>query len=109
MKDRRGYAEYQQYCASCHGMWADGEGILKPVLNVEPANLRAIERRHGSPFPRERIIEFIDGRSPIAAHGSREMPVWGERLDQGVKTSVPDMRKRSMIMVIVDYLQAIQE
>ncbi len=37
------------------------------------------------------------------------MPVWGRRLDENVDTSVPDMRKRSMMMVIIDYLEAIQE
>ena len=108
-KDARGYAEYQQYCASCHGVWADGEGLLKPVLTVAPTNLRTLEQRHGSPFPRERILEYIDGRRPVIAHGSREMPVWGRRLDENVDTSVPDMRKRSMMMVIIDYLEAIQE
>ena len=72
-------------------------------------NLRTLEQRHGSPFKRERIVEYIDGRRPVVAHGSREMPVWGRRLDENVDTSVPDMRKRSMMMVIIDYLEAIQE
>ncbi len=47
-KDARGYAEYQQYCASCHGLWADGEGLLKPVLEVaptKPAHARAAARQ----------------------------------------------------------------
>lgn len=109
MKDHHGYALYQQYCASCHGVWADGEGLLVPVLTEKPTNLRTLEQRTGSPLKRERLVEVIDGRKPIAAHGSREMPVWGKRLDQGVKSSVPDMRKRSTVMVIVDYLEAIQE
>jgi len=108
-KDQRGYAEYQQYCAVCHGVWADGEGLIKPVLTEEPTNLRTLEQRHGSPLPRERIAGYIDGRIPVLAHGSRDMPVWGKRLDEGVHSPVPDQRKRSQVMVIVDYLQAIQD
>jgi len=108
-KDHHGYALYQQYCASCHGVWADGEGVLKPVLVAKPTNLRTLARRQGAPLDRERLAEVIDGRKPIVAHGSREMPVWGKRLGEGVYTPVPDMRKRSMVMVIVDYLEAIQE
>lgn len=108
-KDQRGYAEYQQYCAVCHGVWADGEGLIKPVLTETPTNLRTLGQRHGSPLPRERIAGYIDGRIPVLAHGSKDMPVWGKRLDEGVHTSVPDQRKRSQVMVIVDYLQAIQD
>lgn len=108
-KDQRGYAEYQQYCAVCHGVWADGEGLIKPVLTEAPTNLRTLTERHGSPLPRERIAGYIDGRIPVLAHGSKEMPVWGKRLDEGVHSVMPDQRKRSQVMVIVDYLQAIQD
>jgi hypothetical protein len=30
-------------------------------------------------FPFVRVFEMIDGRLDVAMHGSREMPVWGDR------------------------------
>jgi hypothetical protein len=30
-------------------------------------------------FPYRRVYEIIDGTSQVAGHGTRDMPVWGER------------------------------
>ena len=32
----------------------------------------------GGTFPKEAVRAIIDGRQMFAAHGSREMPLWGE-------------------------------
>ena len=47
---------------------------------------------------RAAVYEIIEGRTLIAAHGTREMPIWGF-----------DVMVRSRISVIVDYLNRIQE
>ena len=71
---------YGRYCAACHGIAADGHGPLAPVLRQAPTDLRRLAERYGTPLPVERIARFVDGREAVAAHGPREMPVWGERL-----------------------------
>ena len=38
---------------------------------------RLTEKNDGT-FPAERLTQVIDGRAEVAAHGSREMPVWGD-------------------------------
>jgi mono/diheme cytochrome c family protein len=69
---------YLQYCASCHGRYADGKGPVVPALSTPPANLRLLSERYGNPLPEDQIARFIDGRADVKAHGPRDMPVWGE-------------------------------
>lgn len=73
-----GRITFQRYCASCHGREADGNGAVADVLKVRPADLRMLSMNNDGEYPSERIAESIDGRKAIAAHGRRDMPVWGE-------------------------------
>ena len=106
---QRGYAEYQRYCAVCHGIFADGNGFAAPVLTVRPTNLRILHARFGRPLSRPALTRKIDGSEPILAHGTREMPIWGERLYEDVPTRMPDARSRGAILVIIEYLDSIQD
>jgi hypothetical protein len=80
------------------------------VLRVRPPDLRAISLRSGGTFPREELAAFIDGRGGLAAHGSREMPVWGEQLYAGPGPANPDVEKarRGAIELLLLYLESIQ-
>jgi mono/diheme cytochrome c family protein len=104
-----GYAIYQQYCAVCHGVFADGKGLVVPVLKVAPTDLRTLGVRHGTPLPKQKLVRFIDGSEPILAHGSREMPIWGQRLYEELPNPMPDSRQRGAILTILDYLESIQQ
>jgi mono/diheme cytochrome c family protein len=100
---------YGRYCASCHGLAADGRGPVAPALSRSPSDLRRLAERYGTPLPADRIARFIDGREDVAAHGAREMPVWGERFrapepEQGGGKPAIDPR----IVTIVAYLASIQ-
>lgn len=75
-QDLSGGELYRFYCASCHGLEADGNGPMAPVLTVQPADLTALAAGNDGVFPRGRVITRIDGRDPLVAHGS-EMPVFG--------------------------------
>jgi mono/diheme cytochrome c family protein len=104
-----GYDEYQQYCASCHGVFADGNGVVVPVLTQKPTNLRQLTARYGSPLPKQKLVRTIDGSEPILAHGTREMPIWGRRLYEQIPGPMPDSRQRGAILTILDYLESIQD
>ena len=102
----QGRAIYLQYCASCHGLDATGNGPMAPTLSIPPANLRKLSERYGNPLPADQIARFIDGRNEVKAHGPRDMPVWGRRfypLAQGSERQI-----KVMIADLVDYLQSIQ-
>ena len=57
-----------------------GDGPVAKSLSRPPANLRMLGDKYGMPLPAHRIAELIDGRDSARAHGSHEMPVWGEKL-----------------------------
>ena len=69
---------FRSYCAACHGANGKGQGPAASALRHAPPDLTQIARRHGGTFPRERVKAIIAGQEQsFAAHGSREMPVWG--------------------------------
>ena len=75
-----GHKYFVRYCASCHGTDGLGDGPVAKSLVTPPANLRKLGDKYGMPLPAHKIAEFIDGRDTARAHGSHEMPVWGEKL-----------------------------
>ncbi len=95
---------YLGYCASCHGAEGAGDGPVAPALAQELQDLRTLEAREGE-FPRERLIELIDGRTLRAAHGTPDMPVWGWQF-RLVEESPQHADAR--IVALVDYLEDIQ-
>ena len=72
-----GEHDFNMYCASCHGESAKGDGRVAARLEKKPADLTLLTQRYGE-FPRDKVAEFIDGRADVAAHGQRDMPVWGK-------------------------------
>ncbi len=75
---------YERYCSACHGMDGKGQGPVALDLRTEPADLTQIAKRRGGEFPVAEIAAYIDGRADVRAHGSRDMPVWGERFSEQV-------------------------
>jgi hypothetical protein len=74
-----GRIEYLSCCAVCHGADAKGKGPLSGQLKTTPADLTTIAQRNNGVFPLDDVHQIIDGRKPIGAHGTREMPIWGYR------------------------------
>lgn len=68
---------FRHYCASCHGINGKGDGPVAPALKIKVPQLTTIARRNHGTFPAERVRSIIAGDGVPAAHGSREMPVWG--------------------------------
>ena len=100
---------YLRHCASCHGADAQGNGPAAGALRVAPADLTRISARRGGVFPDGEIARLIDGRFAVPAHGTREMPIWGERLgDQIPEAGVSEEVARGQITVVVEYLKSIQ-
>jgi mono/diheme cytochrome c family protein len=102
----RGHALYLQYCASCHGVTAEGDGPIARSLITPPANLRRLDERFGNPLPEDQVARYIDGRAEVKAHGPRDMPVWGNRFYY--KSGTDEHRAQQWIAQLVAYLQSIQ-
>ena len=101
---------YLRYCASCHGTDAHGKGPVAETLRTPPPDLTRIAKRRGGKFPAGEIAAFIDGRTMVSAHGSREMPVWGRILGEKIaEGTTEDEVARGRIDALVAYLMSIQE
>jgi hypothetical protein len=101
---------FERYCTSCHGVAGRGDGPAAASLRPRPADLTGIAKRRGGQFPTGQIAQFIDGRFELAAHGSREMPVWGERFGADVPNAgVGESIARGNIASLLEYLKSIQQ
>jgi mono/diheme cytochrome c family protein len=106
----RGSELYLRYCAACHGNDADGRGPVAEDLKESPPDLRYLGEHYGRPLPTATIARFIDGRQDVAAHGPRDMPVWGRRFyDAWVAHRAGEEDLQAQINEIVAYLNAIQQ
>ncbi len=103
-----GHVLYQRYCAACHGASGNGGGPVGPYLRVPPADLTRLSERYGWPLPRAGLARYIDGRFDPGAHGAREMPVWGERLEELPPQIISEQEKATVIDLILDFLESIQ-
>ena len=98
-----GAALFRTYCANCHGAAGRGDGAMAGQLRRLPPDLTSFAARNGGVFPAERIRQLIDGTG-VAAHGDREMPVWGAVFK---RSSGGDVSAR--IDAIVRFLEALQQ
>lgn len=107
-----GEQEYLFHCASCHGLKGRGDGPAAGSFAVRPADLTQLARRNGGEFPEQHVFATIDGSAVIAAHGSREMPIWGQIFEQqGSYTynrAATAREVRARIQRLVDYLKSLQ-
>lgn len=119
-----GKSEFRSSCASCHGADARGKGPISDQLKMPPADLTMLAKNNNGAFPTNAVYEAIDGRKTIPAHGTRDMPVWGERFNPivGLPHSVdpyywkmagpeqsPEVVVRKRILAVIDYLTRVQQ
>jgi mono/diheme cytochrome c family protein len=72
-----GQIEFLSRCAPCHGAEGKGKGPMSAAHKATPTDLTVLAKNNGGVFPFSKVYEVIDGRKVVAAHGTREMPVWG--------------------------------
>lgn len=107
VRDGRNY--FLRYCASCHGVNGTGDGPVTKALSRPPTNLRLLGDKYGIPLPAARLARTIDGRDEISAHGTREMPVWGEKLYETGEGTRGEFGIGEVIGKIIAYLNTIQD
>ena len=107
---RRGKDEYQRYCAICHGVDSQGQGIMAKYLTIGAPDLTMLARKNGGKSPFWETYGVIDGRKDVRAHGTREMPIWGARFQAAAGN---DRAGRAQVMgeilSLVSYLQSLQQ
>jgi mono/diheme cytochrome c family protein len=96
---------FRAYCASCHGVAAKGTGPAAPALKAKVPDLTLLARNNRGQFPAAHVREVIMGDKVVAAHGSREMPIWGPIFHQ-IESDVD--RGNVRLENLVEYLESIQ-
>jgi len=109
-----GQALYVANCGNCHGQYGEGNGPMTADLTKTPPDLRHLAASNGGVFPRERVADIIDGRVIVAAHGGREMPVWGQAFsalndDESKSPADIEADTQARIAALVDFLKRIQQ
>ncbi len=106
----QGERDFIRYCASCHGRDGRGAGPAASALRDQPPDLTQIAARRDGVFSSSEIRHHVDGRFSHPSHGTREMPIWGERFGEGMtETESSDEVVRGRVYALVDYLQSIQD
>jgi mono/diheme cytochrome c family protein len=94
---------FQNYCAVCHGKEGKGNGPAASALTKAPADLTRIAARNGGTFPDVRVKRYIEGLDEVPAHGTRDMPMWGE-LFRALSRDTAQIR----VQALSDHLKSMQ-
>jgi hypothetical protein len=109
--------EFTKSCAPCHGTTGKGDGPIAKSLTKAPADLTKLSQKNGGVFPFSSLYDVIDGRTQVLAHGSREMPVWGDVYTRELQNHwstdlLPDELIRIMarvrILMLIEYISTLQ-
>lgn len=104
-----GRALYMRHCASCHGEDGRGQGPVAASLATPPADLTGLARRRDGVFDERELVRIVDGRHLVAAHGPREMPVWGAVFDRELADEAYGSYTTLLhAQALVEYLRTLQ-
>ena len=110
-----GKMEFQKNCASCHGMSGRGDGPLLEFLKQTPPDLTVLSKKNGGVFPQDKVYAWIRDPQRIRAHGTEEMPVWGDRYSKEIIEKYgpdyygPGSSVQERILELVFFLGTIQQ
>lgn len=111
-----GKQEYLNSCASCHGEDGKGSGPVAGFLKQKVPDLTILAKSSAGVFPFARVYDVIDGRQAVAAHGPRDMQVWGNEFrEEGAKATggyaTPQevsSYARGRIIALIGYISTLQ-
>ncbi|MEE4119162.1 MAG: cytochrome c [Paracoccaceae bacterium] len=108
-----GRTEYLSACAGCHGRDARGDGPLADLMKITTPDLTALTQSNDGAFPFDTLLQVIDGRMDLGAHGG-DMPIWGTRytaqaLREGASIEDAVLMTQGRLLALVSYLNTIQQ
>jgi mono/diheme cytochrome c family protein len=95
---------FDSYCAVCHGKEGIGNGPAAKSLAKAPADLTKISARNKGTYPEVKVRRYIEGLDEVAAHGSRDMPMWGT-LFNSLSRDTAQLR----VAALSDYIKGMQK
>jgi mono/diheme cytochrome c family protein len=101
-----GVEMFKSYCASCHGIAGKGDGPAASAMNHRPTDLTLLSKNNQGKFPDLHVSYVLGMKQEIAAHGSKEMPVWGSLFSQ--MENGDDTFTKLRIRNLVTYIESLQ-
>lgn len=100
---------YAAYCAACHGLTGKGDGPAAPALKTPATNLTELSKNNGGKYPAAHVGSVLQFGVPVAAHGSKDMPVWGP-LFESLTPGTPTRRAEASLRIknLTDFLETLQ-
>jgi mono/diheme cytochrome c family protein len=68
---------YVSYCAPCHGVDGRGQGPVAKALVAKPSDLSLLSKNNHGKYPAIHVLAVLQFGSPMEAHGTKNMPIWG--------------------------------
>ena len=104
-----GQQMYTTYCASCHGAKGTGNGPAASALKIPPTDLTVLSQKNGGVFPGNHVASVLQFGVENSAHGSPDMPIWGNLMLSLHKGSAhPEVEVNMRITNLTGYLKQIQ-
>ena len=102
---------FARNCAICHGADAKGGGDFATLLKVPPTDLTTLSGENDGYFPFERVFETISGNELLPAHGTREMPIWGQKFAREAENLGIEAKTlvRARILELIAFLVDVQQ
>jgi mono/diheme cytochrome c family protein len=102
---------FHQHCSMCHGVGAKGDGTwyepnsVDEQRRVKPADLTVLSEQNGGQFPADRVRNSIYSKDKVPAHGTPEMPAWGD-VFYSLKSDPKALEHR--VSDVTAYIQSLQ-
>jgi len=102
-----GQEMYKGYCAVCHGLDGTGNGPAAPALKVPPTDLTQLAAKNGGKYDALKVSSVIRGESALAAHGTKDMPIWGNLFWQISGGHQSEVQQR--VANLTKYIESLQK
>lgn len=89
----KGQTVFMRYCAACHGRQGDGKGPLAGELRSPVTDLTELAAKNDGKFPYEKVTRMVDGRERVGAHGTSDMPAWGDAFSKTEGRDAPTVEE----------------
>ena len=112
-----GKREYDNNCAVCHGAMGKGDGPYAGIIDTRVPDITVLQKANNGVFPFDRVYQAIDGRIELKAHGSRDMPIWGNEYNAKAAEYYSDYLQpynaegfvRGRVLALVNHIYLLQQ